>query len=99
MSMDKSTLENLIVKGVQDAFSALYPDVVVSVDVQQIPKEDGSTDFKVTETRGPMKPDEKAIRALARGIAHGIVEHLKEHAVVRVNNIAVGIASVDAEIT
>lgn len=99
MSMDKRTLENLIVKGIQDAYSDLFPDVIVDVDVAQIPKEDGSTDYKITETRGPLKPEEKAIRALARGIAHGIVEHLKEHAVVTVNNITVGVASVDAEIS
>lgn len=99
MAMNKDTLENLIVKGIQDAYSAMYPDEVLHVTVNQIPKEDGSTDFKLVEDRGPLKPDEKAIRALARGIAHGIVEHLREHAVVTVNNIAVGVASVDAEIT
>lgn len=99
MSMDKVTLENLITKGIQDAYSQLFPDVIVNVEVAQIPKEDGSSDFKITETRGPLKPDENAIRALARGIAHGIVEHLREHAVVTVNNIAAGLTSVDAEIT
>ena len=79
MALDKTTLENLIVRGIQDSYASLYPDAVIAVTIAQVPKEVGSTEYVATETKGPLTPDEKAIRAMARGIAHGIVEHLRGH--------------------
>lgn len=84
MALSKTALENLIVAGMRNAMRELFPDVILNIDVETVQQVNGEVQIKVTEDRGPLVPDEKSIRAMARGIAHGIVEHLK-HAEVSVD--------------
>lgn len=76
MALDSAELRTKLVSLFREYSAALYPDVVKSVVVTQVPKEDGQMRFEVTEIRGPLEINEAAIEPLAKAIADAVVEHL-----------------------
>ena len=89
MAMDADSLAKSIVANYTAEMKATFPDVVKSVTVEQIPKEDGSFEFNTTPVMGPVEVDEAKIMPLAKAIAKGVVEHLESSA--EANDIAAGL--------
>jgi hypothetical protein len=80
MALNATRLERRIVSTFRATVRSLYPDVVRSVTVREIPKSDGTMDHEVTENRGPLEIEEKHLIPLARAIAQAVVEEIKSGA-------------------
>ncbi len=80
MAMDATELSAKIVALFRDQARTLYPDVVKSVTVRPVPREDGTMDYDVTENRGPLEVDTNAIVPLANAIALAVIDHIQDSA-------------------
>lgn len=83
VALDASRLENRILGIFRATVRSLYPDVVKSVSVREIPKSDGSVDHEIVEHRGPLEMEERHLVPLARAIAQAVVEEIKAGAEVQ----------------
>ena len=81
MSMDVDSLTETIVSSYTAEMKAAFPEVVKSVTVEQIPKEDGSFEYNTTPQMGPVEVDEAKFRPLAKAIAKSVIEHLQSSAI------------------
>ena len=88
MALDTLALTQTIISKYKAKMSEAFPDVVKGGTVTQIPKEDGSTEYKVVEQRGPMEIDEEGFRPLAEAIAESVIEHLRSNG--QVNDTTAG---------
>lgn len=80
MAMDADELSAKIVALFREQARTLYPDVVKSVTVQPVPREDGTMDYELTEHRGPLEVDVDAITPLANAIALAVIDHIRDSA-------------------
>jgi hypothetical protein len=80
MSMDVHSLTEAIVTTYSLEMKNAFPEVLKSVTVEQIPKEDGSFEYTTTPTMGPVEVDEAKFRPLARAIAKAVIEHIASSA-------------------
>jgi len=80
VSLSATRLEQRIISIFRVTARSLYPDVVKSVSVRQVPKSDGTVDVELTEHRGPLEVDERYMIPLARAIAQAVVEEIKSGA-------------------
>lgn len=78
--MNIDSLTETIVVNYSAEMKAAFPEVVKSVTVEQIPKEDGSFEYKTTPHMGPVEVDEAKFRPMARAIARAVIEHLQSSA-------------------
>lgn len=76
MAMDATRLEQRIIGIFRTTARSLYPDVVKSVTVREIPKNDGTIGHEVVEHRGPLEVDVTSLVPLARAIAQAVVEEI-----------------------
>lgn len=77
MALDPAVLAQLALGKYKAKMAAAFPDVVKGGTVEQIPKEDGTVEFRSEEQRGPMEIDEEGILPLFEAMAEAVVEHLK----------------------
>lgn len=80
MAMDIDSLTESIVQNYSSEMKAAFPEVVKSVTVEQVPKEDGSFEYNTTPQTGPVEVDEAKFRPMARAIAKAVIEHLQSSA-------------------
>lgn len=80
MAMDIDSLTDTIVANYSAEMRAAFPEVVKSVTVEQVPKEDGSFEYNTTPQMGPVEVDEAKFRPMARAIAKAVIEHLQSSA-------------------
>jgi hypothetical protein len=76
MALSADKLERRIINIFRTTVRSLYPDVVKSVTILEIPKSDGTVKHEVTENRGPLEIEEKNLIPLARAIAQAVVEEI-----------------------
>jgi len=80
MAMDIDSLTEAIVTNYSAEMKASFPEVVKSVTVEQIPKEDGSFEYETTPQMGPVEVDEAKFRPMAKAIAKAVIEHIQSSA-------------------
>ena len=80
MSMDADSLATLIVSNYKREMREAFPSVVKSVNIEQVPKEDGTLEYQIENVTGPAEVDEARFRPLAKAIAAAIVSHLNSSA-------------------
>ena len=80
MAMDPNSLAFAIVNNYKRELRAAFPSVVKSVTVKQIPKEDGTFEYRTTNVTGPAEIDEERFAPLAKAIAQAIVDHINSSA-------------------
>lgn len=80
MALDETALADAIVAAYTVEMKAAFPEVVKSVTVEQVPKEDGSFEYETSPELGPVEVDEAKFRPTAVAIARAVIEHLKSSA-------------------
>lgn len=80
MALNANELERQIITAFRTQGRLLYPNVLKNVQVTEVPKEDGTFDYEVTEERGPLEIDAQQMTLFARAIAQAVVGHIKANA-------------------